>query len=47
MDVGTRLHHSTIMSINGESYKLKDKRKTGLLGKPAKAHQFGFVCSWF
>ena len=25
------LHHSTIVSINGESYRLKDKRKVGLL----------------
>jgi len=23
------LHHSTIVSINGESYRLKDKRKAG------------------
>ena len=25
------LHHSTIVSINGESFRLKDKRKAGLL----------------
>ncbi len=30
------LHHSTIVSINGESYRLKDKRKAGLIGAPAK-----------
>jgi DNA replication protein DnaC len=30
------LHHSTIVSINGESFRLKDKRKAGLLGKTAK-----------
>lgn len=31
------LHHSTIININGESYRLKDKRKAGLLAKPVKA----------
>ncbi len=31
------LHHSTIVSINGESYRPKDKRKAGLLAAPAKA----------
>src|SRR5208337_5539600 len=25
------LHHSTIVSINGESFRLKDKRRAGLL----------------
>ena len=30
------LHHSTIVSINGESYRLKDKRKAGLLTAPLK-----------
>jgi DNA replication protein DnaC len=33
------LHHSTIVSINGESFRLKDKRKAGLIAisaKPAK-----------
>jgi DNA replication protein DnaC len=25
------LHHSTIVSISGESYRLKDKRKAGVL----------------
>jgi DNA replication protein DnaC len=25
------LHHSIIVSINGESFRLKDKRKAGLL----------------
>lgn len=30
------LHHSTIVSINGDSFRLKDKRKAGLLGKVAK-----------
>ena len=30
------LHHSIIVSINGENFRLKDKRKAGLLGKTAK-----------
>jgi DNA replication protein DnaC len=30
------LHHSIIVSINGESFRLKDKRKAGLLGRNAK-----------
>jgi DNA replication protein DnaC len=30
------LHHSTIINITGESYRLKDKRKAGLLPKAAK-----------
>jgi hypothetical protein len=41
------LHHSTIVNINGESFRLKDKRKAGLftaLGKTAK-HQTGVVRS--
>lgn len=29
------LHHSTTLNIKGESYRLKEKRKAGLLGKPA------------
>jgi DNA replication protein DnaC len=31
------LHHSTIISINGESFRLKDKRKAGLLAASTKA----------
>ena len=31
------LHHSIIISINGESYRLKDKRKAGLLPAPARS----------
>jgi len=27
------LHHSTVINIKGESYRLKEKRKAGLLGK--------------
>ena len=30
------LHHSTIVSISGDSYRLKDKRKGGLLTASAK-----------
>ena len=31
------LHHSIIVNINGESFRLKDKRKAGLLGATSKA----------
>src|SRR6202046_4411730 len=31
------LHHSTVVSIQGESYRLKDKRRAGLLKAPAAA----------
>jgi hypothetical protein len=31
------LHHSTVVNINGESVRLKDKRKAGLLSAPAKS----------
>jgi DNA replication protein DnaC len=30
------LHHSIIVSINGESFRLKDKRKPGLLAVSGK-----------
>jgi DNA replication protein DnaC len=30
------LYHSVIVSINGESFRLKDKRKAGLLAAPVK-----------
>ena len=30
------LHHSIIVSINGESFRLKDKRKAGLLAAQAR-----------
>jgi DNA replication protein DnaC len=30
------LHHSIIVSINGESFRLKDKRKAGVLAAPRK-----------
>ena len=29
------LHHATPLNIKGESYRLKEKRKAGLLGRPA------------
>ena len=29
------LHHATTLNIKGESYRLKEKRKAGLLGRPA------------
>jgi DNA replication protein DnaC len=28
------LHHSTVIQISGESYRLKDKRRAGILAKP-------------
>lgn len=31
------LHHATTFNIKGDSYRLKDKRRAGLLGKPPKA----------
>lgn len=31
------LHHSTTLNIKGESYRLKEKRKAGLLGRPTPA----------
>jgi len=31
------LHHSTTINIRGESYRLKDKRRAGLLQKPESA----------
>jgi DNA replication protein DnaC len=31
------LHHSTTLNIKGESYRLKEKRKAGLLGRTPAA----------
>jgi DNA replication protein DnaC len=31
------LHYSTTLNIKGESYRLKEKRKAGLLGRPSLA----------
>jgi hypothetical protein len=30
-------HHSIIVNISGESFRLKDKRRAGLLAAPSKA----------
>ena len=32
------LHHSTIINIKGESFRLREKRKAGLLGRRTKAN---------
>jgi DNA replication protein DnaC len=34
------LRHSTIASINGESSRLKDKRRAALLAAPIKAAKY-------
>lgn len=31
------LHHANVVTIRGESYRLKDKRRAGLIARPAKA----------
>ena len=33
------LHHATTLNIKGESYRLKDKRKAGLLGRRLKEEE--------
>jgi hypothetical protein len=33
------LHHATVVQIDGESYRLKDKRRAGIMARPAKAKQ--------
>lgn len=35
------LHHSTTLNIKGESYRLKEKRKAGLLGTEPKTNETG------
>jgi DNA replication protein DnaC len=35
------LHHATTLNIKGESYRLKEKRKAGLLEKRSKADEAG------
>jgi len=30
------LHHATVVQISGDSYRLKDKRRAGIMAKPAK-----------
>ncbi|EPX76495.1 Mobile element protein [Salipiger mucosus DSM 16094] len=32
------LHHSHVITIRGESYRLREKRRSGLLQKAAPAH---------
>ena len=32
------LHHSTVVAMQGESYRLKDKRRAGLLKVPVASH---------
>ena len=33
------LHHSHVITIRGDSYRLREKRRSGLLHKPAAALQ--------
>jgi DNA replication protein DnaC len=33
------LHHATTLNIKGESYRLKEKRRAGLLGRPRSAEE--------
>ena len=33
------LHHATTLNIKGESYRLKEKRRAGLLGRPKPADE--------
>jgi DNA replication protein DnaC len=33
------LHHATVVQISGESYRLKDKRRAGIMAKPAKTKE--------
>ena len=33
------LHHSHVITIRGDSYRLREKRRSGLLQKPAAAHE--------
>ena len=30
------LHHASVVTIQGESYRLKDKRRAGLIARPAR-----------
>ena len=30
------LHHATVVQIGGESYRLKDKRRAGVVAKPTE-----------
>jgi DNA replication protein DnaC len=33
------LHHAAVVQISGESYRLKDKRRAGIMARPAKAKE--------
>jgi DNA replication protein DnaC len=33
------LHHAAVVQITGESYRLKDKRRAGIMARPAKAKE--------
>jgi DNA replication protein DnaC len=33
------LHHSAVVQISGESYRLKDKRRAGIMARPAKTEE--------
>lgn len=33
------LHHSTTVNIRGESYRLKDRRKAGLVPQPERSQE--------
>jgi hypothetical protein len=33
------LHHSTMINIKGESYRLREKRGAGILGTPPKGKE--------
>ena len=33
------LHHATVVQIAGESYRLKDKRRAGIMARPAKTKE--------
>ena len=33
------LHHATTLNIKGESYRLKEKRKAGILGSPPEKNE--------
>jgi hypothetical protein len=33
------LHHAAVVQISGESYRLKDKRRAGIMARPAKVEE--------
>jgi len=33
------LHHASVVQISGESYRLKDKRRAGIMARPAKSKE--------